>query len=646
MRSLAVALLAGVLTVVFASSALAATCTDEFIAPSGEQWDVNAHWSTGKKPGPSDVACWPAGVTVLMTEPPDSGGGEVGAMQGGSLKIAKRNGVFLFGPSESTLSGSLTLEEQSDMKAFNGTLGFHVDGDIVDSPGKLEGEVGDGVRLTQGPGASFTFGGASQVEVHAGSSVATESPITIENPETNVAGPITTTSTITFAPGLSIDHGGGDFATFTAAGIEPNAGPAYGFGGDKLDLTGGTTTVAAGTKLESGPLTLEGGALQDEGTVAGTFDESRQQSKVTVTGGRFGGTGKVEGELILKGGTVAPGPHGTLSVAGNYLQEGGALAFGIGGTTPGSGFDRLLFTEDDSATFAGTLEAIDEGGFVPAAGDTFKVIGAAEETLGTFASLGGPSGSIYTPEYETDGLTLKATHVPPPVETPVTTTTGTSGTTTSASGASTTTGTPGVASTAAAVSELLHGCSASPLVLNDAYIHGGRVLLRGSAAASLVGKTVRILFNEKRTVAHAKVAAGGSFTTTAPLPPAKIRTALSTRYSAAFGKLRSLHLKLTRRLQLEPPSASGDTVTLSGHIELPLTKPATPVIVEQELECGKTTIVKSFTPPPSGRFEVKLAVPAGARAGVYTLKTKVAANVHDTARGFTTYSLPLPVSLG
>jgi len=197
-----------------------------------------------------------------------------------------------------------------------------------------------------------------------------------------------------------------------------------------------------------------------------------------------------------------------------------------------------------------------------------------------------------------------------------------------------------------AVEELLRGCS-SPLVLNDAYIHGNRVYLAGSAAKSLIAKKVEIIFGTAaKKVASATVGANGQFTTTAPLPPAKIREALKTYYAAEIGSQRSLHLKLTRRLLLEPPTASGHTVTLSGRVTLPLTKPITPIVVEQQLECHKTTIADTFTPPASGAFHITIPVPAGARAGIYTLKSKVAANAHALAHGFTTYSLPLPVALG
>jgi hypothetical protein len=183
-------------------------------------------------------------------------------------------------------------------------------------------------------------------------------------------------------------------------------------------------------------------------------------------------------------------------------------------------------------------------------------------------------------------------------------------------------------------------------VLNDVYIRGSRVQIIGSAAKTLAGKKVKILFNEGRQVATASVGASGQYATTAPLPPARIRAALTTRYTAEIGKVRSLHLKLTRRLLLEPPKASGTTVTLTGQVTLPLTKPVAPIVVEQQLECHKTTIVKRITPPASGRFHITVTVPTIAKAGIYTLKSSVAANAHSTRHGFTTYSLPLPVVLG
>jgi FG-GAP repeat len=203
-----------------------------------------------------------------------------------------------------------------------------------------------------------------------------------------------------------------------------------------------------------------------------------------------------------------------------------------------------------------------------------------------------------------------------------------------------------VASTPKAIEEVLLGCTKSALVLNDVLIHGSRVDLTGSAAKSLVGKKVKIVFDSRKQVATATVGANGRFSTTAPLPPASIRDSNSARYMAEQGRLRSTDLKLNRRLILEPPKASGTTVTLVGQVVPPLTKPVGAVAVEQQFECGKTTIAKTFTPPASGRFHITVSVPADARAAIFTLRSVVAANAHATRHGFATYSLPLAVALG
>ncbi len=175
-------------------------------------------------------------------------------------------------------------------------------------------------------------------------------------------------------------------------------------------------------------------------------------------------------------------------------------------------------------------------------------------------------------------------------------------------------------------------------------IHGGRVLLQGSAARGLDGKKVKIIFAGEKQVAATTVGSNGIFTTTAPLPPANVRNTNGARYTAESGEERSLNLKLARRLLLEPPKFSGATVTLTGQVVPPLAKPVAPIDIEQTLECGKTTIVRKFTPPAGGRFHVTLSVPAAAKAGIYRLSSTVRESATDK-RGFPTFSLPLPVIL-
>jgi hypothetical protein len=635
----AVAVATTVLAGVFSASAGAATCTDNFTGPNEGQWSNAGNWSAGI-PGPTAVACWPSNITVLISSPVNAYGANPGSIQGGGLTIGAEDAIYFLNPTGvSTLSGTLTQKE----------LGYMRGPQTLEVSGPMEwssGQIAEKIVVIQGAGSSLTIPPGTQPYLDQGSSIVTASPVTISNSDFLTAGTsLTTTSTITLANGLDLYTGGGDNGTFTAAGIGPNAAPNYGFGADTLILTGGTTTVASGSTLESGPLSVQGGVLQDDGTVGqSTFSEATTLAPTTLTGGALSGTGTVAGPLTNSGGTVAPGDApGRLTVAGNYTQEaGGTLGIDLAGTTPGTEFDQLLV--GGSATLGGTLSLTDEGGFTPAFGDTFKIVSGASSRTGTFATVAGPSASLYGVEYNPDGATLTSNALP------VTKTTVSSGggssTTTSTNAGSGSTSTA-VASTPKAIEELRLGCTNTQLVLNDVYIHGSRVLLSGSAASSLVGKKVKILFGTaNKQVADATVGANGQFTTTAPLPPAKIRESLNAHYTAEIGKLRSLHLKLTRRLLLEAPKASGTTVTLTGQVTLPLTKPIAPVIVEQQLECGKTTIVKTFTPPANGRYHVTLTVPANAKAGIFRLTSKVAANTHSVKHGFATFSLPLPVTLG
>jgi hypothetical protein len=206
---------------------------------------------------------------------------------------------------------------------------------------------------------------------------------------------------------------------------------------------------------------------------------------------------------------------------------------------------------------------------------------------------------------------------------------------------------PAIATSPKAVEELLLGCSKRSLVLNDVLIRDGRVALEGSAAKSLVGKKVEIVFDGGKRVATATVQANGQFSTTAPLPAARLRDSNSARYLAESGSQRSLNLKLTRRLILEPPRFSGGAVTLTGQVVAPLTKPIAKVTVEQQLECGKASKVLTFTPPASGRFHVTInGIPANAKAGIYRLTSSVAQSAAADKHGFATFSLPLPVALG
>jgi hypothetical protein len=192
---------------------------------------------------------------------------------------------------------------------------------------------------------------------------------------------------------------------------------------------------------------------------------------------------------------------------------------------------------------------------------------------------------------------------------------------------------------------VLLGCSTRPLVLSDVMQQDGKVLLIGAAERAQAGKQVKIIFGSGKLVATATVSPSGEFSTSAPLPPAKIRAGNSARYMAELGSLRSLDLKLTRRLTLEPPSVSTGKVTLRGQVVPPLTKPPAAVTISQQVECGKTAVVARVKPSTSGRFKVTLMMPAGARGAIYRLTSSVAPS-RGSRHSFATYSLPLPAVFG
>jgi hypothetical protein len=73
----------------------------------------------------------------------------------------------------------------------------------------------------------------------------------------------------------------------------------------------------------------------------------------------------------------------------------------------------------------------------------------------------------------------------------------------------------------------------------------------------------------------------------------------------------------------------------------PLAKPRATVTISQQVECRKTTVVARVKPSASGRFEVMLAAPAGARGAIYRLTSGFAPS-RGSRHSFVTYSLPLP----
>lgn len=189
------------------------------------------------------------------------------------------------------------------------------------------------------------------------------------------------------------------------------------------------------------------------------------------------------------------------------------------------------------------------------------------------------------------------------------------------------------------------GCSTKKLVLIDVLERGGRVKLFGVADPALAGKKVSIVFNATgRTVARARIDRDGSFDTTAPLPPRRLRDTNDARYMAKLGREESINLKLRRRMVLRSMEADGRRVTITGRVLPPFARKPRAITLSRRVSCNEEKVVARFKPRQNGRFKVTVLAPKGLGTVVYRMTTKVRNSSTGTAL-FETYTLPRAVEL-
>jgi hypothetical protein len=201
----------------------------------------------------------------------------------------------------------------------------------------------------------------------------------LNNSGTSAIGGMTT---IAAAGSLSLLSG----RTISATGAFNNAGAVLVGSGSSLGATGQY-------KQTGGSTTVQGALTANNG--------------VSIQAGTLGGSGSITGN-VTNAGTVAPGSSpGILSITGNYTQSaGGTLAIEVGGTTVGTGFDRLAVS--GTVSLAGTLALSTLNSFVPGPSNTFKIV-TGSSVSGSFATITGtglPQGESFKVNLNAADVTL------------------------------------------------------------------------------------------------------------------------------------------------------------------------------------------------------------------------------------------------
>ncbi|MDX1655767.1 MAG: autotransporter domain-containing protein, partial [Candidatus Competibacteraceae bacterium] len=324
--------------------------------------------------------------------------------QGGELTVVEAPGRS--GSGSATIQGTLLLEGGSLMAPRldnpaqgriegNGSLSAFIDnaGTMVAQDGTLSLSGGGSYQglLQAAQGAVLEFaGGSHQLD------------------EASVSGQ----GTVRISAGEVVLNGGGyslEGTTWVSGGqlaIRQDARSG------QLRQSGGRLNLNATLNVE-GQVQLEGGTLliDNSGVLIA-------QQVVVEPGATLGGRGRVQGDLALQGGTLAPGSSpGTLTIEGDLDMESGVLAIELAGSQEGQ-YDRLAVT--GSATISGGIldfTLIED--FTPAIGDRFIFLTAEELTrfAPTTTRLPSVTGLRFTLDAQAQQAVLVANALIPPTQT-------------------------------------------------------------------------------------------------------------------------------------------------------------------------------------------------------------------------------------
>jgi fibronectin-binding autotransporter adhesin len=362
------------------------------------------HSGTFTASGAGSVIDFSGGVHTISG--PFAGTGQFG-FSGGTATV---NGAWS-GAAIVVSGGSVALNTSGTLPALNlsgGTLAGSGALTVTGASTWSGGTIGGSGPLTFDSGATVTMPGTSATTLarpllNSGTInfTAASSAMLIDNvPVTNNGTfDIQSAQGIMVTPGTPPFINSGTLKKSSGAGAVQFAAPLSNsglvqVGAGTLNFSGvyaqtaGTTEVQAGATLQTGLLSLNGGSLNGNGTIAGTVDNHA---------------------------VVAPGASpGTLTISGDYVQaSNGALDIQLGGTTPGTQYDRLAVS--GTVTLDGTLNVTTVSGFVPAVGNAFQFLTyGARANVTTFATTNGldnDPATVLVPIYGLNDVQLITSNV-------------------------------------------------------------------------------------------------------------------------------------------------------------------------------------------------------------------------------------------
>ena len=199
-------------------------------------------------------------------------------------------------------------------------------------------------------------------------------------------GLFTNTGTVNINGGgvkVSSDTGIDNSGTITMAGVA-----------DILSTKGDMTNSSAVTIGATETVSADGTYHQTTGTTVLDKGGFLTATEVQLSGGELSGGGTITGNLLIDGGTLAPGDPQSINVIGDYTQTSGTLDLDI---LNFSNYDQVLIT--GNANLGGTLEVTLDPAFDPTGIDTntlFQIMTWTGSLTGAFSAFIDPTFNGYT----------------------------------------------------------------------------------------------------------------------------------------------------------------------------------------------------------------------------------------------------------